>query len=70
MKISTNCGFFLENLELVKMEFYHEFGHKIRNKLHIWVRDAVGNIYIQRFIEHVGPRFTFFDFLSGVGNWF
>jgi len=62
--------FLEENLEIIFLDFDHEIGHQIGNKLYIWVRGAMGNIYLQIVLKsgYLGMGVDFVDFSSGVGN--
>jgi len=59
---------------LVFLDFDHEFGHGIENKLYIWFRDVMGNVYLRIFFEfgHVGLKVdlsTFRAELEIIVNW-
>lgn len=70
IEFGRNCGILEENLEMVFLSFEHEIGHRIENKLYIWVRGAMGNNYLRNILESrcVSLGFDFVDFSGGIEN--
>lgn len=72
MEASEILVFWLENLEMVKMRFDQEIYYGIKNKLYVWVREAmvIFNLEIFQNPGKRGPRVDFAWLSAGVGNWF
>lgn len=69
-KLVVIWGFGRKPKYLVFLDIDHEFGHGIKNKLYIWVRDVMGNVYLQKILKsgHVGSSVIFIDYSIVIRN--